>query len=405
MKLGVVTTLPPGMGTLNEYGHHFVRHLEAKPEVDQVLLLVDELPAGQAYASTERRRPVVSWRHGGITNALRIWRAVRREQPDAVIFNIQFTTFGSGRVSAALGLLTPALLKATGTPTIVLLHNLMDTVDLKGAGFHMSGPAEWLVRTVGRLITKAILRADLVAVTIPTYVELLRDRYGAKNVVLAPHGTFLDVPDLPADPEGRRTIMAFGKFGTYKRIEALVAAYRILRAEDERTELVIAGTDSPNAAGYLAGIADANRDLPGLTFTGYVAEEDVQGIFLGSDVVVFPYTSTTGSSGVLHQAGENGRAVVLPDIGDLAELIREEGYVAETFRPDDAADLARAIRGLLDDDAARHAMGAANLAAARGLPMADIVDWYLIHLDRLAGDRASGRGGASGAAVKVRVDA
>ena len=396
MKLGVVTTFPPGMGTLNEYGYHFVRHLEAKSDVTDLTLFVDELPKGETYPARERSKAVVSWRHGGITNPLRLWRAVRREQPDAVIFNIQFATFGSGKISAALGLLTPALLKMTGTTTIVLLHNLMDTVDLKGAGFHMSGPAEWLTRTVGRLITKAILRADLVAVTIPTYVELLRDRYDATNVVLAPHGTFEDVPDLPADVPGRRTIMAFGKFGTYKKIEVLVEAYRLLRAEDPRTELVIAGTDSPNAAGYLAGIAAANQDLPGITFTGYVAEDDVAGIFRGSDVVVFPYTSTTGSSGVLHQAGEHGRAVVLPDIGDLAEVIREEGYVAETFAPEDPADLARAIRGLLDDDAARSAMGAANLAAARGLPMADIVDWYLIHLEELAAGRGA-RGARSAA--------
>jgi glycosyltransferase involved in cell wall biosynthesis len=396
VKLGVVTTFPPGKGTLNEYGYHFVRHLEAKPEVTDLALFVDELPAGETYPVRERSRAIVSWKHGSIGNAVRIWRAVRREKPDAVIFNIQFTSFGSGKIAAALGLMTPALLHATGTTTIVLLHNLMDTVDLKGAGFRMSGPAEWLTRTVGRFITKSILRADLVAVTIPTYVELLRDRYGATNVVLAPHGTFDDVPDLPRDPAGRRTIMAFGKFGTYKKIESLVAAYRLLRAEDARTELVIAGTDSPNAAGYLAGIAEANADLPGLTFTGYVAEEDVPGIFLGSDVVVFPYTSTTGSSGVLHQAGEHGRAVALPDIGDLAELIREEGYSAVTFQPDDPADLARAIRGLLDDDDARHAMGAANLAAARGLPMADIVDWYLIHLDEIAADRtARGRRNAA----------
>lgn len=389
MKLAIVTPFPPGKGTLNEYGYHFVRHLEQKSEVTDLALLVDELPAGETYEHRERSRAVVSWRFGSLMNPIRIWRAVLREKPDAVILNIQFASFGAGKASAALGLLTPALLRATGTTTVVLLHNLMDTVDLKGAGFHMSGPAEWLTKTVGRLITKAILRADLVAVTIPTYVELLRDRYGATNVVLAPHGTFLDVPDLPEDVPGRRRIMAFGKFGTYKRIEALVAAYRILRAEDERTDLIIAGTDSPNAAGYLAGIQAANADLPGLQFTGYVAEEDVPTVFRTSDVVVFPYTSTTGSSGVLHQAGEHGRAVVLPDIGDLAEVIREEGYVAETFHPDDPADLARAIRGLLDDDGARHAMGTANLAAARGLPMADIVDWYLIHLDEIAAGRGA----------------
>lgn len=56
-----------------------------------------------------------------------------------------------------------------------------------------------------------------------------------------------------------------------------------------------------------------------------------------------PYTSTTGSSGVLHQAGSYGKAVVLPNIGDFAEVITQEGY-GEFFNPDEPATLARADR-------------------------------------------------------------
>ncbi|MCB0051657.1 MAG: glycosyltransferase, partial [Caldilinea sp.] len=67
-------------------------------------------------------------------------------------------------------------------------------------------------------------------------------------------------------------------------------------------------------------------------------------------VVVFPYTSTTGSSGVLHQAGSYGRAVVLPKIGDFAEVITEEGYDGEFFNPADARTLADAIARILDSD-------------------------------------------------------
>lgn len=383
MKLVVVTAYPPSLGTLNEYGYHFVRHLAAKPEVDELVVLADEPPAGQTAEAPARTRVVPAWRHGSVANAWRILRAVRRERPDAVIFNVQFTTFGAGRVAAALGLCAPMLVRLSGTRTVVLLHNLMDTVDLRGAGFAMSGPMERIVRLAGRIVTRTVLMADLVAVTMPTYVELLRDRYGARNVLLAPHGAFNDAEPLPVDPPGRRRIMTFGKFGTYKRLETLVAAFRILRAEDERTELVIAGGDSPNAAGYVDGVARDNADLAGLSFTGYVAEEDVPGLFRSSDVVVFPYTSTTGSSGVLHQAGEYGRAVVLPDIGDLAELVREEGYAADTFPPADVAGLAGVMRALLADDERRRSMGAQNYAAAQGLPMAEIVDWYLIHIDQL----------------------
>jgi glycosyltransferase involved in cell wall biosynthesis len=387
MRLAIVTTHPPGTGSLNEYGFHLSRHLAAKDEVEEVVLLVDELPEGHGYASREGISVIECWRFGSLLNPLRILRAIRSTRPDAVIFNLQFASFGDGRLAAALGLTAPLLARVGGVTSIVLLHNLMDTVDLRSAGFEMHPLTERIVRMAGRVMTRILLRADLVAVTMPTYVTLLRSRYGATNVALAPHGTFEDIPDLPAQPSGRRRIMTFGKFGTYKRVEVLVAAFRALHAQDPRTELVIAGTDSPNASGYLDAVRRANSDLRGLTFTGYVPEEDVADLFRSADVVVFPYTSTTGSSGVLHQAGEHGRAVVLPDIGDLGEVVREEGYAAATFEPDDADDLARAIRGLLDDEAARLQMGRQNLAAARGLPLSDVTDWYLFHIDALQTER------------------
>src|SRR5690606_22297946 len=138
--------------------------------------------------------------------------------------------------------------------------------------------------------------------------------------------------------------MPFGKFGTYKRVELMLDALRLLEGEGYTgVEMVVAGSDSPIARGYLDQMKQTCADLPNVRFTGYVAEEDVPGIFQAATVVVFPYTSTTGSSGVLHQAGSYGRAVVLPKIGDFAEVITEEGYDGEFFNPTDAQTLAGAI--------------------------------------------------------------
>ena len=43
LRLGIVTTYPPGVGSLNEYALHFVRAFSTKPEVAELLLLVDAL--------------------------------------------------------------------------------------------------------------------------------------------------------------------------------------------------------------------------------------------------------------------------------------------------------------------------------------------------------------------------
>ena len=127
-----------------------------------------------------------------------------------------------------------------------------------------------------------------------------------------------------------------------------------------------------------------------LTATSEKATLAGQRIFSEAAVVVFPYTSTTGSSGVLHQAGSYAKAVVLPHIGDLAEIVSEEGYAGELFEPDDPATLAQAIAALLDSPQRRQELGLRNYYAARGLPIADVVDWYLLHFEAILAERRGG---------------
>lgn len=411
LRIAVVTTHPPGKGSLNEYAYHFVRYLRRKPEAREVVLLVDELPEGETYrfptAEEECELPdgcylapvtvIPCWRFNAHNNPQRILAAIRRANPDVVLFNIQFASFGSGKIPGALGLSAPALARRAGYPTIVLLHNIVETVDLKSAGFGGNPLMERVIRLSGAFVTRLILSADLVALTIPKYVEILQSKYGANNVLLAPHGSFEshDVPDLELPP-GPLQIMTFGKFGTYKRIETLIEAFKILLDEAGRNggsecglELVIAGTDSPNAAGYLGEMQVRYAGVPGVRYTGYVSEDDVPRIFGDAAVVVFPYTSTTGSSGVLHQAGSYGKAAVLPKIGDFAEVITEEGYTGEFFEPGNAASLAAAIGRVLHDAEHRRALGRQNFAASNGLPIEDVVDWYLLHFQELLKQRAT----------------
>lgn len=378
-KFGVVTALPPSPTTLNEYGFHLTKNLAAIEGLGEVVAFHEDGPA----QLPEGVRGVSSWSFNSLTNPLRLIRAIRKERPDSVLFNIHFTAFGTNKVPAALGLLTPALLQMMGIPSVVLLHNLVDTVDLKAAGFGSSSVIERGLRAIGTALTRIVLRADRVVTTMPNYVEILNDRYGADNVYLTPHGSFDQTPWRGADPaDGARRILAFGKFGTYKRLEGLVEAYRTLSAFPEYAdvELVIGGTDSPNAKGYLAGVEASTNDLPGVRFLGYIEEEDVEPLFESSSVVVFPYTSTTGSSGPLHQAGSFGRPVIVPEVGDFVGLLDEEGFVGVPFNPNSVDSLLEALRSVFDAPELRAEHGAINYAAANSLPLADIAHWHHHHL-------------------------
>jgi glycosyltransferase involved in cell wall biosynthesis len=182
-------------------------------------------------------------------------------------------------------------------------------------------------------------------------------------------------------PTGAKKVMAFGKFGTYKKVEIMIEAVEEIRKTSSLDiEIVIAGTDSPNTLGYLQTVKEKYKHVKGLIFTGYVPEEDVEKIFTESALVVFPYTSTTGSSGVLHQAGSYGKAVVMPDLGDLALLVEEEGYQGEFFDPLSSSSLAVAIKKVLENDADRKEMAANNYKAASALTMDKIAKKYIEEL-------------------------
>ena len=287
--------------------------------------------------------------------------------------------FGDKKAAAALGLTLPWICEMKKIPTIVLLHNILEQVDLESAGFTSNKLAQKAYNFIGTTLTKLILKADLVTVTMDKYVTTLKNKYKVNNVKMIPHGTF-EIPENPSQelPEGPLKVMTFGKFGTYKKVEGMIEAVELVRKETGLDlEIVIAGTDNPNVPGYLAKAQEKYKHVKQLVFTGYVEEIEVAPLFTESAVVVFPYTSTTGSSGVLHQAGSYGRAVVMPNLGDLATLIEDEGYRGEFFEPESVTSLANAIKAIVTNDAYRIELGMANYKAATAFPMERITSMYL----------------------------
>lgn len=381
MKVALVTAFPPSKVTLNEYGYHLAKNFVQNEEVSELILLSDETvePKQLDFENKEKVKVRDCWKFNSYTSFFSVIKAVREEKPDYILFNLQFVKFGDKKIPSALGLLLPMFLRLFGYKTVILLHNIMEQVDLEKAGFTESKIMQSIYNFIGTNLTRCLLKANRLAVTIHKYVNILNAKYKTKNVVLIPHGTFETIkePNFEAKT-GPKQMMAFGKFGTYKKVEILIEAVEIVRKTNpEPLEVVIAGTDSPNTPGYLESVKQKYKDVPGLIFTGYVEENDVERIFTDSTIVVFPYTSTTGSSGVLHQAGSYGKAVIMPDLGDLALLVKDEGYKGEFFDSESASSLAKAIDKILSDDAYRMELAKSNYEAASALSMDKIIDMYI----------------------------
>lgn len=382
MKLAIVTAYPPSKVTLNEYAYHLVKQFRQKENVTELILLTDRTECKKDLEFTEDGCKITvkeCWSFNSYKNLFSVTKAINHTQPDAVLFNLQFMKFGDKKIAAALGLMLPLVCKLKKIPNIVLLHNILEEVDLGSAGFTSNKLMQKIYGFIGTSLTKLILKADVVAVTMQKYVEILELKYLKTNVKLIPHGTF-EIPEEPdyTLPSGPLKIMTFGKFGTYKKVEGMIEAVALVR---ERTnlelEVVIAGTDNPNVPGYLAKVQEDYKHIPNVRYTGYVEEDEVPTLFNESAVVVFPYTSTTGSSGVLHQAGSYGKAVVMPDLGDLALLIQDEGYRGEFFEPTSVESLANAIEAIVTNERYRLELARTNYKAATAHPMSQIADMYL----------------------------
>ena len=382
MKLAIVTAFPPSKVTLNEYGYHLVKHFSKKHKITELILLTDADIKEENLVFEEQNCKITvkqCWSFNSYLNILNINKAIRQTKPDAVLLNLQFMKFGDKKIAAALGLLVPMMCKLMNIPNIVLLHNILEQVDLEKAGFTKNKLLQNIYGFIGTTLTKCILKADLVALTMKKYIGVLEDKYNVNNLVNIPHGTF-EIPEKPEHLPSSDTmkIMTFGKFGTYKKVEVLIEAVEKARAKTGlNLELIIAGTDNPNVPGYLDSVKETYKHVPDVTYTGYVAEEDVPGLFKDSTVVVFPYTSTTGSSGVLHQAGSYGKAVIMPDLGDLSLLVEDEGYKAEFFEPTDVDSLSIAIANIVLNDEHRKYLEEANYAAAKSIPMEEVTDRYI----------------------------
>ncbi|HKW19106.1 MAG TPA: glycosyltransferase [Terriglobales bacterium] len=373
MKICLVTSFPPSRDALNEYGFHIANELRRIPGIQLKVLGDGYSPAQPELEDFDVTR---CWQFNSLRNPWRILRAIHREKPDVVWFNLGFASFGGDAGPAFLGIAIPALARMAGYYTHVTLHQLMETVNLNDAGVRFP----LLYRAGGFLATHLVLFANSVSVMLPAYRSVLVEKYGRGAVYVRRHGIFSARPEYPdfatrGNPEHR--ILAFGKWGTYKRLEPLVEAFKVVAQHVPEARLVIAGTDHPKTPGYLRSVQDKVRNRSDIIFRGYVAEQDIPQLLQSSTVAVLPYTSSAGSSGIAHLACTYGVPIIASDIPDFRRLAEEEGLAIDFFRPGDTIALAEHLVCLLENHERQVEMALENVSSALRMSMPEIIRQYL----------------------------
>ena len=373
MKICLVTSFPPSRDALNEYGFHIASELRRIPGITLKIL-------GDDYSPRQRELEGFSvarcWKFNSLSNPWRLMKAIRQEKPDIVWFNLGFASFGGKAAPAFLGIAIPALARLAGYYTHATLHQLMETVNLDDAGVRFP----LFYRLGGFLATHLVLFANSVSVLLPAYRSVLVEKYGRGAVYVRRHGIFSARPEYPdlaerGNPEHR--ILAFGKWGTYKRLEPIVEAFTSVARHVPEARLVIAGTDHPKTPGYLKSMQEKLTGRSDVIFRGYIAEEDIPQLFQSSTVVVMPYTSSAGSSGIAHLACTYGVPMVASDIPDFRRLAEEEGLAIDFFPMGNVTELAAHLVDLLLNRERQVEMALENVSAALRMSMPEIIRQYL----------------------------
>lgn len=390
MKICLVAAFPPSRRQLHEYSFYIARELQRQDDVE-LTILADELNDYDFSTDGEGRASVTSehqelpgfnvircWKFGSLATPVRLLSTIRRLNPDVVWFNLVFSSFGdpANPLAAFAGLSVPVLTRTAGFYTHITLHHVIEHLDFASAGVRR----ERLFRIGTDVATRALLRAHSVSVLLSNYRRTLMAKYAARNILLGTHGIFTAIPtppDLSKRNNPDQRILAFGHWGTYKRLETLMEAFPAVLKRFPQARLIVAGGNHPAATGYWESVRAAQpRGLP-IEFRGYIPQRKVPELFRTSSLMVMPYGSSTGSSGPAHQACEYGVPIVCANISDFRCMAEDDDMAIEFYEPGNAEDMADKITNVLGSADLQRQMSEHNYQAGVQMTMGTVVRNYL----------------------------
>jgi len=385
--IAIITAFPPSTGSLNEYGFHLVNAFVARDDIEKIIVIADKYESGLAELNlgpkVEVRRV---WKFNSPIAGFNIIKALKSSKAESALYNLQTASFGDSEIPAALGLLTPAISQRF-IPSGIIMHNLVEAVDLSKTNLAASPMRQKLVSAASYFVTKTMLMSGFITVTLDSFWDILKHKYKAHNAFMVPHGSFptsIEVA-IPRLENRAQTVVTMGKFGTYKRLERTISAVQNINAgreEDEKIKLIIGGTDHPATTGYLGTLAAQYSLDSNIVFHGYVAEDDVAEFFTQARLAIFDYDSTTGSSGVLHQAAIYGTPAAYPMMGDFIDVSEREGLKGFNFKPLDQAALETAINDSLSQPDIAQNYADNNIDISSGVTMHTVASIQLQLLKR-----------------------
>jgi beta-1,4-mannosyltransferase len=216
-----------------------------------------------------------------------------------------------------------------------------------------------------------IPRVDAVISLSKTGLKLAQEKFPRLRdlpAAVIPHGHYRDqYPDCVTDaraalniPSEARVILFFGEVRAYKNVDALVRAFRAVRASNAL--LYIAGR-LRDASFKESILEEASQDSRVRLALEFIAPERVSIFFSAADLVVLPYRHILNSGSALLALSFN-RPVLVPDLGSMGDL-----------RDDFGGDWVRTFTGNLDAEELERSLDWAAQPRPSLCPMAEKYRW------------------------------
>lgn len=170
------------------------------------------------------------------------------------------------------------------------------------------------------------------------------------------------VPERPIARPTERPRLAIGtlcRISPDKKLEQLLDAVRHLRPQHESFEVLVGGAPDIGQEDYAAELRRAAADLP----VRWLGEVEADSFLPGLDAFAL-VAEPAGCPNASLEAMAHGLAVVATDVGGMNEQV-VDGHTGYLAAGDDARDLARALKALLDAPQRRLEMGREGQRRAR----------------------------------------
>lgn len=341
IHIALISAYPPTKGNLAEYTAHLT---DAYRRQDNVTIDVLATRAPNAPNRENHRDLNVYrlWEPDAPVSAVRILRKIREKAYDAVHFNIRMGYFGSGNLARLIGLFLPSVVRlGMRVPVVVTLHDFLEIVDEAA----LPESIGFLERFGASLGTQFVLLSNVTTVTHPKYKEVIEEKYRVHNVEHVPHGTFTSNRTRRTQRNPFR-ILLFGHLSPTKDYTTVFEAFEKLKSDRSDIELCIAGDSHPDHPDMRARLEQRYGSWEGVCFLGYVPEHEVENVFESSSVLVLPYYTCPGVSGVYHLAKTFAMPTIAYDTEEMHESTVTTGGVVEFVEPESPRSLASTLADL-----------------------------------------------------------